>query len=330
VKVLASLLIVLLIGGMAYVGGGKDPSRVILGIALPYAAFATFLVGIVCRVLKWASSPVPFCIPTTCGQQKSLAWIRSNPVESPAGKWGVLARVAMEVLLFRSLFRNSRAKLEQGPRLIYSENKYLWLGALVFHWSLLVVLLRHLRFFADPVPGPVLALQKLDGFFQVGAPPLFVSDVLIVTALLYLLQRRFLDPPVRYVSLFTDYFALFLLLGVVTSGVVMRHFAKVDLQGVKQLAIGLAVFSPAIPSGVGPWFLVHFTLVSVLLAYFPFSKLVHMGGIFLSPTRNLANDSRMRRHVNPWDAPVKVHTYEEWEEEFRDKIKAAGLPLEAD
>jgi hypothetical protein len=32
--------------------------------------------------------------------------------------------------------------------------------------------------------------------------------------------------------------------------------------------------------------------------------------------------------VNPWNYPVKVHTYEEWEDEFRDKMKAAGLPVE--
>jgi hypothetical protein len=55
---------------------------------------------------------------------------------------------------------------------------------------------------------------------------------------------------------------------------------------------------------------------------------MHMGGVFLSPTRNLANTNRMKRHINPWNSPVKVHTYEEWEDEFRDKIKAAGLPLE--
>jgi len=53
-----------------------------------------------------------------------------------------------------------------------------------------------------------------------------------------------------------------------------------------------------------------------------------MAGIFLSPTRNLANNSRARRHVNPWNHPVAVHTYEEWETEFREKVKAAGLPLE--
>jgi nitrate reductase gamma subunit len=73
---------------------------------------------------------------------------------------------------------------------------------------------------------------------------------------------------------------------------------------------------------------VHLFLLSALIAYFPFSKLMHMGGVFLSPTRNLANNNRMKRHRNPWNAPVKVHTYEEWEEEFRDKIIAAGLPIE--
>ncbi len=84
----------------------------------------------------------------------------------------------------------------------------------------------------------------------------------------------------------------------------------------------------------GPWamiggmFYVHLFLVCALLIYFPFSKLVHMAGIFLSPTRNLANTSRMRRHVNPWSYPVEVHAYEEWEDEFRDAMRDAGVPLD--
>jgi nitrate reductase gamma subunit len=168
----------------------------------------------------------------------------------------------------------------------------------------------------------------VDGFFQIRAPVLLASDVVIVAALVFLLQRRLRNPRVRYVSLYADYFALFLLLGIAVSGILMRYFSHVDLEGVKELALGLVTFSPVVPATVAPVFLVHLTLVSTLFVYFPFSKLVHMGGIFLSPTRNLANDSRRRRHVNPWDYPVKVHTYQEWEEEFHDKIKAAGLPLE--
>lgn len=314
--------------GVAFSVGQLGGGRTLLGILLPYAAFLVFLVGITIRLLRWASAPVPFHIPTTCGQQKSLPWVKTARLESPPNKLWVGARMALEILLFRSLFRNTRTELREGPRLLYSEEKFLWLGALMFHWSLLIILLRHLRFFAEPIPRFVFGLQKVDGFFEVGVPPLLITDVLMIGAVLFLLQRRFRNPQVRFISLFTDYFALFLLLGVAISGVFMRHFTKVDLEGVKRLAVGLATFSPVVPDGVGPLFFIHLTLVSVLLAYFPFSKLVHMGGIFLSPTRNLANNSRMERHVNPWDYPVKTHTYEEWEAEFHDKIKAAGLPLE--
>jgi nitrate reductase gamma subunit len=147
-------------------------------------------------------------------------------------------------------------------------------------------------------------------------------------ALLYLLLRRILDLRVRYISLFTDYFALFLLIGLAASGVLMRYFYKTDIMAVKQLAQGLVNLAPVVPEGIGAIFFMHLFLLSALIAYLPFSKLMHMGGIFLSPTRNLANNNRSKRHVNPWNYPVKIHSYEEWEEEFRDKIIASGLPLD--
>jgi nitrate reductase gamma subunit len=75
-------------------------------------------------------------------------------------------------------------------------------------------------------------------------------------------------------------------------------------------------------------FYIHFFLICVLFAYFPFSKLMHLGGIFLSPTRNLPNNSRMVHHVNPWNYPVKVHTYDAYEDDFREKMIEAGLPVE--
>jgi nitrate reductase gamma subunit len=321
---LYSLAALLLLVALALVGAQAAGLRTLFGVILPYAAIATFLLGLAYRVIQWARSPVPFRIPTTCGQQKSLPWIKAPWLESP------FARMALEILLFRSLFRNTKIQLRQGPRLIYGENKFLWLGALAFHWSFLMIFLRHLRFFLDPIPGFVLALQELDGFFQVGAPVLYLTDVIILAALAYLLLRRLKDPQVRYISLFTDYFALFLLLGLAISGIWMRYFTKVNILDIKRLAMGLVTFSPIVPETIGALFFVHLLLLSVLLAYFPFSKLMHMAGVFLSPTRNLANNNRMKRHVNPWNYPVKVHTYQEWEDEFHDKIKAAGLPLEGD
>jgi nitrate reductase gamma subunit len=326
---LSSLVLVVILAALAFVGGLIDGlPRLLFGVIVPYAAIVIFLVGLSYQVVLWARSPVPFRITTTSGQQKSLPWIKAGWLESPWTTLGVVARMALEVLLFRSLFRNTRAELSDRSRLVYGENKFLWLAALAFHWSFLYIFLRHLRFFMEPVPAFTNALATLDGFFQIGAPVLYGTDVLIVMGLAYLLWRRLRDPQVRYVSLFADYFPLFLLLGVVLSGIIMRYFTRIDAMAVKQLAMGLVTFSPVVPKEVGALFFAHVFLLSVLVAYFPFSKLVHMAGVFLSPTRNLANNNRMVRHINPWNAPVKVHTYEEWEEEFRDKIQAAGLPLE--
>lgn len=322
---LIAVLLIVFIGAITRTGGAL---RTFIAIAVPYSALVVFLVGFCYRVLRWAWTPVPFRIPTTCGQQKSLPWIKASPVDNPATGWGVIARVGLEVLAFRSLFRNNQARLDKD-RLVIGENKYLWLGAIAFHWSLLMILLRHLRLLVNPVPAFALALQRVDGFFQITTPDLYVSDVVVLAALAYLLFRRLRDPLVRYVSLFTDYFALFLLLGITISGVLMRYILRADIIAAREFALGLVSFHPAVPPELNAVALVHVLLVSTLAAYFPFSKLMHMGGIFLSPTRNLANNNRRRRHLNPWNYPVKTHTYAEWEAEFRDKIEAAGLPLDA-
>ncbi len=236
--------------------------------------------------------------------------------------------MALEILLFRSLFRNTKANLHEGPRLLYGEEKFLWLGALAFHWSLLIIILRHLRFVLEPVPGFVLGLQSLDGLFQVGTPVFYLTDAVFTVSLGYLLLRRLSNPQVRYISLPTDYLAPGLLMGLAVTGIWMRYVAKEDVVSIKEFAMGLVTFSPHVPENIGLLFYLHLFFLSALLAYFPYSKLMHMAGSFLSPTRNLANNNRMKRHVNSWDYPVKVHSYAEWEEEFRDKIKAAGLPLE--
>jgi nitrate reductase gamma subunit len=323
-----SLLAVAGLGLIAYIGVGAAHLNYLFGVIIPYAAIAVFIIGIIYRVLQWAARPVPFRIPTTAGQQKSLPWIKQNKIDNPSSALGVIVRMAFEVLLFRSLFRNTRSELTGGPKLSYASAKWLWMAGLAFHWTFLIILVRHLRLFLEPVPSSIKIVESLDSFFQVGAPLLYLTDVIFLLAVTYLLLRRIFIPILRYISLPADYFPLFLIIGIGATGVLTRYFFKVNVVGVKELTMGLVTLSPKIPEGIGVLFYIHLFLVSMLFAYFPFSKLMHMAGVFLSPTRNLANTNRMEMHVNPWNYPVKVHTYDEYEEDYREFMKDAGIPVE--
>lgn len=320
-----ALMLALIAAALAGIEWGGAPY--FFAVIVPYAAAGLFLCGVIYRISRWGLSPVPFRIPATGGQQKSLGWIRTGGTDNPSTAAGVWGRMLLEVLLFRSLFRSMKAE-RAGENLAYGSSKWLWLGALVFHWSMLAVVLRHLRFFTEPVPAPVAWLQAADGLFETAMPPVYLTDIALCAALAYLLGRRLAAPAIRYLSLAADYLPLLLIIAIAVTGVLMRHVFRQDLNAVKALALGLVRFSPVVPKGAGALFYLHLFLVSALAAYLPFGKLAHFAGVFLSPARNLANTTRTRRHVNPWDYPVKTHTYEEWESEFAEKLKSSGYELE--
>lgn len=323
-----SLIAVLALVLIAFFGVGVLGLKVVFGVILPYAAIIVFIVGFIYRVVDWARSPVPFRIPTTAGQQYTLPWIKSDQLDNPHTTWGVVKRMVLEILFFRSLFRNTKTELQDG-KLAYGSSKWLWLAGIAFHYSFLTIVIRHLRFFTEPIPAFVHHIEVVDSILQIGVPVLYQTDIVFLVAVTYLFLRRVVIPQLRYISLPADYFPLFLILGIGVSGVVMRYFTKVDVMSVKVLTMGLATFRPHIPEDpIGVAFYIHLFLVCVLLAYFPFSKLMHLGGVFLSPTRNLANNNRMKRHVNPWNYPVKVHKYEAYEDEFREHMVEVGLPVE--
>jgi nitrate reductase gamma subunit len=303
----------------------------LFGIVIPYVAVLIFFVGVIRKIVDWAKAPVPFRIPTTCAQQKTLPWIKhgyaeklDNPVSTP----GVIGRMILEVFCFRSLFRNTRMEYGDGEHVTYKPAKWLWLFAIIFHYAFLVIILRHLRFFTEPMPFFVPIIEKIDGFFQITTPTLYQSGFIIGGALTFLLLRRIIDPKVRYISLIADYFPLFLILSIATTGILTRYVFKADVVAIKQLTMGLITLQPTIPEGISVLFYMHLFLVSVLFAYFPFSKLMHMPGVFLSPTRNLSNNSRFVRHINPWNPEVKYHTYEAYEDDYRERMIEAGLPVD--
>ncbi len=326
--IIVSLLAVIALIVLVLLGVEVVDLRYLWGVVIPYLAFLTFAAGLVYKMISWAKSPVPFRIPSTCGQQKTLPWIKHSKLENPFTTWQAVRRMILEILLFRSLFRNTRLEYRKGPKADYAVAPWLWLFSLAFHYSFLTVIIRHLRFFSEPVPGWVKFIEGLDSLMEIGLPIILISGVVLLGAVTVLFIRRLIIPTVRYISLPADFFPLYLIMGIALTGILMRYFLKTDIVGVKELAMGLVQFRPVVPDSVGTIFYIHIFLVSCLFAYFPFSKLMHLGGIFLSPTRNLANNNRAVRHINPWDYPVNVHTYEAYEDEFREKMVEAGLPVD--
>jgi len=325
-----SLVFVFLLVLIPLIGVGSAHLEFFFAVCVPTTAIIIFLAGFVYKIFQWTRSPVPFRIPTTGGQQQSLDWIKQNKWDNPSTGAQTFIRMLLEVFTFRSLFRNTKVDLNKETGVLgYSSSKWLWMFAILFHYGFFIVAVRHMRLFTEPVPIIFEWLEFGDGILQLGVPRLYLSDLLLVTGISLLLIRRLWDSRVRYISLFTDYFPLLLILGVALSGIYMRYFAKVDVVAIKAVTMGMVTFSYAnLPfEQIGASFYVHVFLVSSLLAYFPFSKLMHLGGVFLSPTRNMPNDTRIKHHENPWNPDIKPHSYEAYEKDFGPAMHEAGLPV---
>jgi nitrate reductase gamma subunit len=184
---------------------------------------------------------------------------------------GVIGRMFFEVTLFRSLFKAC---------------KWTWIFGWLFHAALLLVLLRHLRYFTDPVWSWVALLQPF------GAYAAFV----MIAGLAGLWARRFLVDRVRYISSPSDHLMLALLIAIGLSGLGMKYLAATDIVAVKAFFLGLMYFDWQ-PMPGDPLLMLHLVLVAVLMIIFPFSKLLHAPGMFFAPTRNQADNAREKRHL---------------------------------
>jgi len=229
-----------------------------------YAATALLVVGLFFKIRTYARTPAPLKIPTT---------------PAPTTKTGVVLRMTREVTMFESLFKS---------------NKWIWLFGYMFHVALLLVVVRHLRYFTEPVWFWVDLAQPF-GLY---------AGFAMVAGLGGLWARRFLVDRVRYISTPSDHLMLALLIAIGLTGLGMKFVAHTDIIAVKQFMLGLMVFDLQ-PLPADPVLLVHLTLVALLMTIFPISKLLHAPGIFFSPTRNQTDDPRDRRHISQWAAKLE-------------------------
>ncbi len=224
-----------------------------------YVATAVLVGGVYLKVRTYLRTPAPLKIPTT---------------PAPTTRPGVWLRMLREVTLFESLFKAS---------------KWTWLFGWLFHFALLLVLLRHLRYFTEPVWPWVVAMQPFGKY----------AGFAMLAGLAGLWARRVLVDRVRYISAPSDHLMLALLIGIGASGLAIKYAAPTDVVALKAFFLGLMYFDwqPLPADGV---LLAHLVMVAALMLVFPFSKLLHAPGLFFSPTRNQADDPRERRHVAPW------------------------------
>jgi len=231
----------------------------VLVAALFYLATVIFVTGVVYRIWLYARVPAPLRIATT---------------PAPVTKGGVVLRMFREVAFFESLFKS---------------NKLLWILAALFHYGLALVLLRHLRYFIEPVPLVVELVQPFGKY----------AAFAMVFGLLGLWARRFLIDRVRYVTAPSDHLMLALLVLIGLSGALTTFVAHTDVVALKDFALGLLTFDLK-PLPGDPLLVIHLVLVAVLMIVFPYSKLLHGVGIFFSPTRNMVDNPREQRHVANW------------------------------
>lgn len=231
----------------------------ILIAILFYFATLFFVVGVFYRINTYARTPAPLKIPTT---------------PAPTTQTGVVLRMTREVLFFESLFK---------------ANLWTWTVGWLFHASLALVLMRHLRYFTEPVWDWVAVIQPFGMY----------AGITMLLGLLGLWVRRLFVERIRYISTPSDHLMLVLFIVIAVSGLSMKFVAHTDVIAVKNFFLGWMRFDILnLPADFNLY--IHLLSVALLLAIFPISKLLHAPGVFFSPSRNQVDNPREKRHIAPW------------------------------
>ena len=222
-------------------------------------ATIVLIAGLARKIVQYARTPAPLKIPTT---------------PAPVTQTGVVLRMFREVVFFESLFKST---------------KWTWIFGWMFHLGLFLVLLRHVRYFIDPVWLPIELIQPFGMY----------AGFAMVVGLAGLLIRRVMVDRVRYISSPSDFLWLLLLIAIGSSGLLMTFVWHTDVVMVKDFFTGVWTFSGGdLP--VDFLLIMHLLMVVLLMLLLPFSKLLHIPGIFFSPTRNQVDNPREKRHLAPW------------------------------
>ncbi len=221
----------------------------LIGGILPYLAILMFIIGMGHRLYIWYKTPQPGKMTLFTNQGDSTA-----------------ASVLKEALFFPSLFRG---------------DKTLWSFAWMFHVTLALVFLGHMRVFTGLIDSVLMNMgMSEDAIGTMSATVGGAAGVLLLATGLFLLIRRITQQRVREISGLPDFLALLLILAIIITGNSMRFGEHFYLTETRVWAASLLAFSPKVPSN--NMFLIHAMLAQFLIMYIPFSKILHFGGIFFT------------------------------------------------
>ena len=210
-----------------------------------YMAFAVFIFGTMIRLIK------------LLGRPKNPSTLQIFPQRNPKWLWAL-----HDTFLLPTIRRH---------------NTLLWIFLMIFHVSLLLLIIGHLELIGEI------------GIFQVIEHEVFLGKgfvgLLLTLALLFFIFRRFVSPN-RELSVPEDYYLLILLFLTVLFGSEMdwaRTWYEYDglmvddyrayLYGLLSLSPG--AYSDLVYAGHSFMLVLHVFFANLFLMFFPFSKIMH-------------------------------------------------------
>jgi nitrate reductase gamma subunit len=227
-----------------------DKFAFVIGAILPYVIVPVFVAGMSYRFYVWFKSPQP---------------AKMTLFPAPA-KDATFGEVLAEAFLFPSLFRG---------------DKVLWCFAWLFHATLALVFLGHVRVFTAAIDRMLAAWgMSPEGIDTMSSVAGGAAGIVLMATGILLLLRRITIPRVREITGIPDFLAPSLILAIIATGNWMRFVGHFDLEQTRIWASSLLTFAPIIPQN--GMFLLHLALAQLLIVFIPFSKILHFGGIFFT------------------------------------------------
>lgn len=220
---------------------------------LVYVAVAVFIIGMIYQITGWFRAP------------KSS--VRLGLFPKPKSKTGKFFKVLKDSFIFPQSF---------------AVDKVTWIFAIVFHGSLLVILLAHFRLVREFTP--LVNLLGMDGMNTLSAIGGKTLGIIIIFPVFFYLFRRFISPH-KDLSVPEDYFLVIMLIFIIAFGNHLRFFADFHVEDYREYVQSLLVFKPSYPEAIAGSdarivLSMHVLAVNIFVIYFPFSKLMHIIGTF--------------------------------------------------